>query len=144
MSHVDDGLIEKLKKLYDHDLRLLILGYKSCGRGAEYDSPNVKRRIRVLSEHTDEIRRHFRITAFDNLALRQLNVKRLVSENGWERLYQGEEGELSMYIDGVKGEFAPSSYSGKRHTIEDGMSIKDMFLKIRNERNGGLIQDLDL
>lgn len=159
VSHVDNVLIEKLKKLdeqihvvvhaaagvitmrelkklYDHDLRLLILGYKSCGRGAEYISRNVKRRIRTLSEHIDEMRRHFRITAFDNLALRQLNVKRLVSENGWEKLYQGEEGELSMYIDGVKGEFTASSYSGEMHTIKGGMSIKDMFLKIRNERNG--------
>lgn len=159
VSHVDNVLIEKLKnldeqihvvvhaaagvitmselkKLYDNDLRLLILGYKSCGRGGEYISRNVKRRIRTLSEHTDEIRRHFRITAFDNLALRQLNVKRLVSENGWEKLYQGEEGELSMYIDGVKSEFAASSYMGERHTIKDGMSIKDMFMKVRSERDG--------
>ncbi len=126
--HVTAGIIDlkELEKLYDNNFRLLILGYKVCGRGKDYYSENVEKRITDIKENIDEIQKHFRVTAFDNLALKQLDVKRLVSEDAWERLYQGEEGEFSMYIDGVKREFAVASYFEERYSIEE-MSIKRMF-----------------
>jgi organic radical activating enzyme len=134
--HVVAGVItlKELKKLYGKTKRLLILGYKQCGRGEEYLSPAVKERISRLADSIEEISKHFEIVAFDNLAIEQLNVKKLVSDSEWERLYQGEEGEFSMYIDAVKGEYAASSYSKERHRIEQGMSIKEMFENIRREK----------
>ena len=135
--HVIAGVIsiDELKKLYDRDLRLLILGYKNIGRGKQYKDENVNKRIEELSENLDDIREHFRVTAFDNLALEQLDVKRKTPVGEWDILFQGEEGEFSMYIDLVKKEFSYSSYDNRRYPIKDGMTIKDMFDFIRKNRN---------
>ena len=136
--HVIAGIItmEELEKLYDKNIRLLILGYKETGRGKVYKQENesVKKRISELAERIEEIKEHFTVTAFDNLALEQLGIQRKIPENDWKMLFQGEEGEFSMYIDLVNKEFSYSSYDERRYPIENGMTIKDMFEFLRNNK----------
>ena len=73
--------------------------------------------------------KHFDVVSFDNLALKQLEVKRFVSDEDWEHYYMGEDGTHSMYIDLVKGEFGISSTDERRWPVMD--DIRDMFKFVR-------------
>jgi len=62
--------------------------------------------------------------SFDNLAIEQLNVKRLFTVEGWERFYMGDDFCFTMYIDAVKQEFAPTSRSASRTPFNKCSLIK--------------------
>lgn len=134
--HVIYGVIteEEFKKLYDNNLKVLILGYKIFRRGEiwlsrkeEEFSVNSKWLFNELGEAT----KRFKVVSFDNLAIRQLEVKRLMSESDWNNFYMGDDGQYTMYIDMVKKEFASSSTSTNRQLILD--NIEDMFNVVRAE-----------
>lgn len=134
--HVIYGVIEpeEFKKLYDNGLKVLILGYKIFRRGEiwlsrkeEEFSVNSKWLFNELGEAT----KHFKVVSFDNLAIKQLEVKRLMSESDWSNFYMGDDGKYTMYIDMVKKEFASSSTSTNRQLILD--NIEDMFNIVRNQ-----------
>lgn len=71
--------------------------------------------------------------AFDNLALKQLDIQDKVSKKIWDKCYMGDDGRFSMYLDAVKQEFASSSTSFIRYKCNN-LSIKEMFdiAKIEN------------
>ena len=71
----------------------------------------------------------FKCISFDNLALEQLEIKKLISKQAWESMYMGDDGEASMYIDLVERKFARSSTSEVRYDLED--DIVSMFNKVR-------------
>ena len=75
--------------------------------------------------------KHFKVVSFDNLALKQLECKRLLSDEEWEQFYMGDDGSMTMYIDCVKEKFAKSSTSVERYNLLD--NIKDMFNEIRGK-----------
>lgn len=134
--HVIYGVIteEEFKKLYNNNLKVLILGYKVFRRGEiwlsrkeEEFSINSKWLFDELSDAT----KHFKVVSFDNLAIRQLEVKRLMSESDWNSFYMGDDGKYTMYIDMVKKEFSSSSTSTNRQLILS--NIEDMFNVVRNQ-----------
>lgn len=136
--HVINGVFspEDYEMLKDNDLKLLILGYKNLRRGTEYYEKN-EEAVNVLQkwlyENLDKIDRHFYVVSFDNLAIKQLDVKRLMSEEQWNKFYMGDDGDFSFYIDLVEGRFAKNSMSMKRWPIMD--NIDDMFNKVRNNND---------
>ena len=73
------------------------------------------------------------VISFYNLAIEQLNVKRLLSNEEWDEFYQGDDGSSTYYIDMVERKFARSSTASfdKRYDLMD--SVDDMFRKIVNE-----------
>ena len=73
---------------------------------------------------------HFCVVSFDNLAIEQLNVRRLISDEQWDEFYMGDDGTMTFYIDMVEGVFAKNSLSMERWPIMD--NIDDMFNKVRN------------
>ena len=73
----------------------------------------------------------FDVVSFDNLAIKQLNPKRLMSDEQWNQFYLGDDGKFSMYIDLVNQEFAKSSVSIERYPIT--ADIRDMFNKVKGE-----------
>ena len=106
---------------------LLILGYKQFGRGRSMNplSPKlIQEYLDVLNEFGQErlhtfrnkvgILNTYRSIGFDNLALEQLDLKNHIHPMIWDRIYLGEEFTNTMYVDGVKGEFAPTSRSTER------------------------------
>lgn len=107
-----------IKELADHGLKILILGYKNIRRGADYalnlnpaNEINVYNNLHLLKDM-------FSIVSFDNLALSQLNVKRLFnSEEEWNTYYMGDDGEFSFYIDLVKEEYSKNSTSPIRYSF---------------------------
>ena len=84
-----------------------------------------------LFDNLSEILKHFKIISFDNLAIKQLDVKRLMSDKEWDEFYMGDDGQFTMYIDLVKEEFAKSSTSPKRYKME--YDIVKMFNIVKNE-----------
>lgn len=134
--HVINGVCEKweLKKLAGNDLKILILGYKTFGRGIDYY--NYHNNIAEYNKDTlynalpDIINDEwFDVVSFDNLALEQLDVKRLMSEDEWSKFYMGNDGKFSMYIDMVDGMFYKNSMSENGYELTD--DIVYMFDMVR-------------
>ena len=137
--HVINGIFSKtdIEKLSDNNLKLLILGYKHLRRGNDYydEHPdNILLRQTYLKENLNEIINHFKVISFDKLAIEQLNVKNLLSNEDWDEFYQGDDGTSTYYIDMVERKFARSSTAdfNKRYDLLD--SVDDMFKIILNEK----------
>ncbi len=132
--HVINGVVDPddLKKLYDRGLKLLILGYKEFRRGNQYfdaNHGNVMANQKELYLGLKEMLDHFEVVSFDNLAIKQLTVKRLLGEEEWNEFYMGDDGQFTMYIDMVNQEYAVSSTSTERWPMAD--SIEPMFERVR-------------
>ena len=128
--HVIYGVIkpEELTKLYGKGLKLLILGYKIFRRGESWLTKHDDEfglNSKWMYENLPTITKEFKVTSFDNLAIRQLDVKRLMPKERWNTFYMGDDGQYTMYIDLVKMEFAVSSTSTIRHPLSS--HIHDMF-----------------
>lgn len=134
--HVINGIVsvDDLKMLTNHNLKILILGYKEFRRGKQMYSrqstviDNMKSALynALPTIINDE---WFDVVSFDNLAIKQLEPKRLMSEEQWERFYLGDDGFATLYVDAVERKFAKSSTSTERYYLLD--DIKPMFDKVR-------------
>lgn len=137
--HVVNGIVNtgQLYVLSNKGLKILILGYKTVGRGIEYYGHNalmVEAKKSSLCNDLENIinENWFDVVSFDNLALEQLEVKRLMSEDEYRRFYMGDDGKFSMYIDMVSKRFYKNSLmaDGGHELLDDP---KEMFDIIRNE-----------
>lgn len=136
--HVINGVVPLiyLKQLAHKGFKILILGYKEFRRGdvmyaSEHDIIESHKRTLYKNLPTIINDNWFEVVSFDNLAIKQLDPKRLMSDEKWNEFYMGDDGNFTMYIDLVNQEFAQSSVSTERHPIMD--NIKDMFEKIKGE-----------
>ena len=139
VCHVINGVLTKsvTEKLIDNNLRLLILGYKQLRRGIQYNEKHkemIENNQKWLYENLEGLLKRFKLVSFDNLAIEQLNVKRLLNEKEWNEFYQGDDGTSTFYIDAVNQKFAQSSTApfDKRFDIEN-LTVDEMFQKIRKE-----------
>lgn len=138
--HVINGICTKedfdyLKSL---NCKVLILGYKSVGRGTAYEEL-MKNHILKIQNETEsnilEYMKSFKSLSFDTLALKQLNIKDKVSKDVWDRCYLGDDGKYTMYVDLVKNKFAKNSIQPEenRYDIPESYNIRDMFKVIRRK-----------
>ena len=86
--HVINGIVTRddWYNLQNNDLDVLILGYKTTGRGDDYLCKNqgkVERNQEWLRESLPLSFNKFRTVEFDNLAMEQLDVQSMVSEDLW-------------------------------------------------------------
>ena len=114
---------ERIKKISP---RILWLGYKTWGRGRSWSPEDWKGMEKEITK--DLGRRYPGIIAFDNLALSQLRIKSKMLKSEWEAFYQGPEFSRSMYVDGVKGMYSPSSTSGDRVSW-DTIRLSEYYVK---------------
>lgn len=125
------SVVEKLISL--GTCKVLILGYKKFGFGVKYYNPEVDASI-------IEWRKALRpmigtcTISFDNLAIEQLNVRKLFTDEGWEKFYMGDDFTFTMYIDAVKQQFAPTSRSSNRKPFAE-YSLLEYFA----QRNSALV-----
>jgi hypothetical protein len=93
--------------------KTLVLGYKTFGRGIQFYGNKTKK---LLSEWYRAIPTFLGKThlSFDNLAVEQLNIRRLLTNEGWSKFYMGDDGSFTMYIDAVEGTYAKTSRSSER------------------------------
>ena len=136
--HVINGIVHstELEMLARKGLKILILGYKEFRRGEGMYQNHGKLIETFKSELYNTLPtiindNWFKVVSFDNLAIKQLDPKRLMSEDKWNEFYMGDDGQFTMYVDLVKREFAKSSISTKRYALAD--DIKTMFDKVRCE-----------
>lgn len=135
--HTINGILnpEQIANMVGMNLKVLILGYKERERGTDYYLENsiaIKERQRWLYNNLENIIKHFKVVSFDNLAIEQLDVKRLMSSEEWEEFYMGNDGNFTHYIDTVEGTFSKNSIApdNERYSIGD-KSIDEMFQMIR-------------
>ena len=131
--HLINGVhqISEIEKLFNRDLKILILGYKEFRRGKDYYSPEVEQLKKDTFNFLPNMVGRFKVISFDNLALQQLDCKRLLTSEEWQKFYMGNDGHFTMYIDAVNKEFARSSTSTLRYKLTD--DIKEMFDTVRAE-----------
>lgn len=137
--HVVNGIINtgQLYVLSNKGLKILILGYKTVGRGIEYYGHNAlmvdAEKSSLYNDLENIINENwFDVVSFDNLALEQLEVKRLMSEDEYQRFYCGDDGQYTFYADMVDKKFYKNSLmaDGGHELLDDP---KEMFDIIRNE-----------
>lgn len=134
--HVINGIVHpiQLEALANKGFKILILGYKEFRRGdVMYKNQHsvINSCKTMLFNSLQKIINEgwFDVVSFDNLAIKQLDVKRLLTEEEWNEFYMGDDGSHTMYIDMVNREFAKSSTSTERWPITN--DIKEMFDKVR-------------
>lgn len=138
--HTINGILSPtdIQALFGNNLKMLILGYKHLRRGNEWyeqDKVNIEDNQKWLYYNLGEIIDKFNVVSFDNLAIEQLDVRRLLSEEEWNEFYMGDDGGFTYYIDMVEQKFARSSTApmNKRYSLLD--SVDEMFSVIREERD---------
>ena len=134
--HTIDGLLTKedLNNLSDKNIKLLILGYKILGRGIDYYNTHkdfIAENIKYLNDNILTLQNKFNVISFDNLAIEHLNLEEKFKDN-WKKLYMGNEGEFTFYIDAVNKKFAVSSLELNNKFDINDMSVDEMFNYIRN------------
>lgn len=138
--HTINGVLTapEIAGLIYRKLKILILGYKELNRGGDFLAENkqaissnqfvLKKLLPTLIQN-----KKFEAISFDNLALEQLEVKKLLTKDQWEEFYMGDDGKYTYYVDMVNGTFAKNSImpQNKHHPIMD--NVDDMFEVIKNE-----------
>lgn len=130
--HVINGVLKPsdIKALENNNLKMLILGYKHLRRGNEYfeeEQNDIETKQQWLYKNLEDIIQKFKVVSFDNLAIEQLDVKRLLTQEEWDEFYMGDDGKVTYYVDMVERKFAQSSTApfDKRYDLLD--SVDDMF-----------------
>lgn len=143
--HIINGMISMkgFWSLANCGLKILILGYKDFRRG----KANMKQHRDDITDNEsklyDAVQKavkdgSFRAISFDNLAINQLDVRRLMTEEQWTEFYMGDDGRdgaftsASMYIDAVEGKFAKNSCCDIRYDVT--ANITEMFQYLRKQR----------
>lgn len=141
--HIINGLVtlSDLGAMRDLGVRkVLILGYKVFRRGEtlyKHESEDINIRGNVLKKCLPKIleEKWFEVVSFDNLALKQLDVKSLLSEKEWNQFYMGDDGlegeqtSASMFVDMVERKFAKNSCSKERFDLFP--TVEEMYNKLR-------------
>ena len=102
--------------------KILILGYKNWGRGEDYFknySNQIKVRMRELKEILPTLFTKCKVVSFDNLSIKQLDIRTIIGEEKWKEFYMGDDGQYTMYVDMVKQECAKSSTSPDRFPLSE-------------------------
>lgn len=142
--HVINGIVTmedlfNLSNWTDKQAKVLILGYKDLGRGQEYNKSHnekIKETQDNLRCGLDWVLHSFKVVSFDNLALEQLNVRQLVSDEDWAVNYMGADSEFTFYIDAVNKTFAKNSIAERKDRYPLMDNIDNMFNKIRLRKKG--------
>lgn len=133
--HVINGIVteKQIKKLASRKLKILILGYKNFGRGKEYMMHNQTILKDILDNNPMNLFKSFKVVSFDNLALKQLGIEEIIGGKMWNRLYMGDDGDFTMYLDLVKEEFGMNSTSKVRYPLKD--NVVDMFKVVKENKD---------
>lgn len=144
--HVIAGLVslEDLEFLSKNNLKVLVLGYKKVRRGKNfyntYMHNTIDYRIDTLKNNIRNIldNKWFSVVSFDNLAIKQLNIKNILSNEQWEEFYMGDDGQdgeqtsASMFVDMIERKFAKNSCAdeNERYPLMD--TVEDMYSFLKN------------
>lgn len=134
-------LANEIKEATGKDAKILILGFKIFGRGIKYaqamsssiDGLDAKMKDWFTSLFYFVRNDELSVVSFDTLAIQQLQVWRLFGgkdSQAFKDLYMGDDGQFTMYLDAVEKQFAVTSRSVTRWSL-DG-SIQDAFNVVKS------------
>lgn len=135
--HVIDGCFSKddLENLADHDVKLLMLGFKHKGRGIEYyetHADEVDRNIAYLDKHLMENKNRFNGIGFDTLATLDLHMEEKVGPEKWALHNMGAEGEYTFFVNLIDNTYAISSMETENiFPIKENDTLDSMFKHVR-------------
>lgn len=145
--HVIAGIVEmsELNFLARNDLKILILGYKQVRRGEQlYNSlhATIDRRISNLAYYLKNMidEKWFSVISFDNLAIKQLNVRKLFTDEKWDEFYMGDDGQdgqqtsASIFVDMVERKFARNSCAPESDRYELLDTAEEMYAYLVNNK----------
>jgi hypothetical protein len=145
--HVIAGIVEmsELNFLARNDLKILILGYKQVRRGEQlYNSlhATIDRRISNLAYYLKNMidEKWFSVISFDNLAIKQLNVRKLFTDEKWNEFYMGDDGQdgqqtsASMFVDMVERKFAKNSCAPENERYDLLDTAEEMYTYLVNNK----------
>ena len=120
---------------YDNNAKFLLLGYKQYGRGAMYYSNYTKKMINRWKLDVSDYLGNFNLS-FDNLAIKQLNLKKYFTIEGWKQFYMGDDFTFTMYVDAVNKFYAPTSHHIATERVSiDAMDVIDYFQNFKKLGN---------
>lgn len=138
VNHVIIGVTpySELKNIIRTNKKVLLLGYKfDTGRGKRFHEirgEDVDRNISSWYHYLFSVAARSNVS-FDNLAITQLKPMRLFfNQDDYDRVYMGDDGHYSMYIDAVKQEYTRSSTAKTRFGFGDKLDIRKYFKEIRD------------
>ena len=120
-------IIDELIKL--GKCKILILGYKIYGFGKTFYSNTVKETLDRWEKLLPKYLTKYTVS-FDNLAIEQLNVRKLFTKEGWDEFYMGDDFTFTMYIDGVDQVYAPTSRNPTKISFNE-ISLLNYFKQYR-------------
>ena len=128
--HTIAGLLtkEQLAKLFNKKLKVLILGYKTRGKGETYKcefEKDIFINIEFLKQNILKLTPFFKVVSFDNLAIEQLELQKQIKPRVWKEFYMGDDGQHTMYIDLVQQTFSKNSLTEERFELKS--NIEEMF-----------------
>ena len=128
---------DDLKFIAEHipSAKFLLLGYKHFGNGIQnYERPGTARmvdsKLKDWYIHVRDLMETHHLS-FDNLAINQLELSRLFTQEGWSKFYMGDEGRFTMYVDAVNWEYATHSTASKRYMIDSNQTLIDLFSNLQ-------------
>lgn len=143
VCHVIIGVtpMEVMYQLANKNVKLLVLGYKTFRRGADYYKINsnfIDTMQKTWAEFISNAIKYkfYSVLSFDNLAIKQLHLKEKFSQEEWDSFFMGDDGidgefsSASMYIDLVNGMFAENSCTPiekRGHCSLYKNNVNDMF-----------------
>lgn len=134
VSHVIIGTVnqDQLSDITKVNNKILLLGYKNFRKGLIYRDnhsneveSNIMSWYRMLGTTIQRSQ-----VSFDNLAIEQLNPKRLFNrEEDFYKMFMGEEGQFSMYVDAVNQKVAIASFVKDRYIYQE--SVRSTFNQVK-------------
>lgn len=136
--HTINGIttLDDYRALADNNLKILILGYKHLKRGFEYYDMHETDVIQKQTDLYNELKtiieeEWFNVVSFDNLAINQLDIKRLLSDEKWDEFYMGDDAQYTFYLDLVDQKFSKNSIAPEDERYDLLDSVDEMFERIR-------------
>jgi hypothetical protein len=128
--HVIAGIVckETMDRLSNKGLKILILGFKSIGRGKNYHHSEY--RMEWLKGNVMKYAPKFKVISFDNLALKQLHIKEQMSPKAWAKFFMGNDGMHTFYLDLAKKQYAKSSLETEYFPMTD--DVIEMFQHVKS------------
>lgn len=130
--HVIAGVNELsvLDKIKESSIKkCLILGYKDVGRGKFHHSTSTDRNLNNWIDNIGQYIRKVHLS-FDNLSLKQLNIKQYLTEKDWNSFYMGDDGVFTFYIDAVTKTYSKSSTYPDKFNLK--LDIKEIFEHVKS------------
>lgn len=124
--------------LKDKDIKILVLGYKTFGRGNEYIQhfeAGVMSNIHWLEDNIKDFINHFKVVSFDNLAIKQLEPNKWLTKEQWQRFFRGNDGNHTCFIDLVNETFAKNSIQPLEKHTPLMNNVSDMLKYVRENNS---------